>query len=950
MSLETGDPSWRTKGNSWLGRRILYTPTPTEQAIAASAFESKITSDITNKGTFPFRACRACDYEKKGKRVNFAHDASCPRSKQYKKNANAKNASSASQSNATPKLSFSGPIKGTILGFIHEKDKDSKGMSGFLSSIDAKPAKLFHVVFDKHNEYGLLNKDFEEWEVKEKSEWIDDDEDDDSDDDDGLQSEGGAKDAFEFVDKKEAVSIEKNHEEHASTNKRRRRKKITPNAKDVSEALGSRNKVTFSQDPVESVSVNEVTGDISESKQPKQKFHAERTKVIGNNESSSEDGTAAAEDATSLPVESSTKAPRVSPQESTKSIFSESSGEATIKVGFPPTSSFNEALKAVLSTYSSNSALKSSNNPPQPVPPPFLSHQEESTLRTALAFAMIKARKRNNNYAKSTSAVSQNATATSGLGRNGWTRPWSNSSSIGKTSFGPGAVGRIGGMRSPLNQYNATQVTPSRPVSQSYLLGGLLSLPRQQSSIGHVTNTAKKTTLVFEREMNHVRDILKLAVSSILPLYKGALEKANNTITEGSSVSSSVDGRNDGGRVPCAVYDYETASQPSFDLNADSENNVAERHCVTLDGLCQHAISRIASLIQDSALKAATRKRAIRSVFDQGTSDAGGNESNSINHHDTVRETIIRLLYDDLVGSAYSKGTLDLDVSMMYDDPMSPSLTRTFEEQRIEKIMTASHILHRLVFLDKSCCFGTESVIAITRMLTDLYNNTSFGQSDRIEDGANCRSMNDEVSKSSSTIRHDDRSVIGKKGDREKRQVVQSRWSSSSSAYSMIRHERRDRAIDFIAQGFATGSKRMRHPETEPALEKSTSLPLPDVGDVLAVNLIRLLECAAAIRLHHRQQRISPDHMEDRDFVVAKIESVAAAEILTEIRSTAAMDLTMPLHMNDVATVYYHETTVMRARNMNSDITPAILRPCAKIMLRVHFYDLMKKLIMYEQA
>jgi hypothetical protein len=235
-------------------------------------------------------------------------------------------------------------------------------------------------------------------------------------------------------------------------------------------------------------------------------------------------------------------------------------------------------------------------------------------------------------------------------------------------------------------------------------------------------------------------------------------------------------------------------------------------------------------------------------------------------------------------------------------------------------------------------------------MLTDLYNNTSFGQSDRIEDGANCRSMNDEVSKSSSTIRHDDRSVIGKKGDREKCQVVQSRWSSSSSAYSMIRHERRDRAIDFIAQGFATGSKRMRHPETEPALEKSTSLPLPDVGDVLAVNLIRLLECAAAIRLHHRQQRISPDHMEDRDFVVAKIESVAAAEILTEIRSTAAMDLTMPLHMNDVATVYYHETTVMRARNMNSDITPAILRPCAKIMLRVHFYDLMKKLIMYEQA
>mmetsp|Transcript_11946 Transcript_11946/g.20970 ORF Transcript_11946/g.20970 Transcript_11946/m.20970 type:complete len:109 (+) Transcript_11946:284-610(+) len=49
------------------------------------------------------------------------------------------------------------------------------------------------------------------------------------------------------------------------------------------------------------------------------------------------------------------------------------------------------------------------------------------------------------------------------------------------------------------------------------------------------------------------------------------------------------------------------------------------------------------------------------------------------------------------------------------------------------------------------------------------------------------------------------------------------------------------------------------HDETRIAANNSNTknvlLPLPPIGDVLTVNLLRLLEGAAAIRLHHLQQQ-----------------------------------------------------------------------------------------------
>ena len=53
--------------------------------------------------------------------------------------------------------------------------------------------------------------------------------------------------------------------------------------------------------------------------------------------------------------------------------------------------SFNETLKAALNSYhNSNTLVKSANEPAKPVVPPFLSHEEECTLKTALAFVIAK--------------------------------------------------------------------------------------------------------------------------------------------------------------------------------------------------------------------------------------------------------------------------------------------------------------------------------------------------------------------------------------------------------------------------------------------------------------------------------------------------------------------------------------------------------------------------------
>eukprot|EP00956_Cyclotella_meneghiniana_P022932 scaffold43948_cov49-Cyclotella_meneghiniana.AAC.5 len=127
--LEEGDPPWRTKGNAWLGRRILYNPDTANSEI------------------------RSCS------KYKFYNDTTTHQV-----------------------VTSSSAIKGTIRGFISDRDKDSNGEPGFTCSRSGQPANLFHVVFDAKS--WLLYKDFEEWEIKEQCEWIVDEESDEEESED----------------------------------------------------------------------------------------------------------------------------------------------------------------------------------------------------------------------------------------------------------------------------------------------------------------------------------------------------------------------------------------------------------------------------------------------------------------------------------------------------------------------------------------------------------------------------------------------------------------------------------------------------------------------------------------------------------------------------------------------------------------------------------------------
>jgi hypothetical protein len=115
--------------------------------------------------------------------------------------------------------------------------------------------------------------------------------------------------------------------------------------------------------------------------------------------------------------------------------------------------------------------------------------------------------------------------------------------------------------------------------------------------------------------------------------------------------------------------------------------------------------------------------------------------------------------------------------------------------------------------------------------------------------------------------------------------------------------------------------------------EVSTSHSPPNVFDVLAVNLLRLLECVSELRLHHHTTSSQ------------RRESSPAADIIKEIRSTNAIDLTMPIHFDEAAAFFLRESQA--ANNCNE---PSLLRPCAKLMLHIHFFGLIKKLSAYEQV
>ena len=671
-------------------------------------------------------------------------------------------------------------------------------------------------------------------------------------------------------------------------------------------------------------------------------------------------------------------------------------------------SSFNENLKSALSTHSTL-ALKTSNGLPPPIPPPFLSHQEECTLRTALAFVMIQARSKNRQEGgedgdgadSSSLLISQSLVAP---GRaNGWTKARSNNSlaSMGRARCTVDALAMNG------HRLKCDGTVPS-------LLGGLLAgPPRPSRPISGLARSQSNAKLMFDRELKHISEILKLALSAALPLYRGALQ-CNPPGLRGSNTTN--------GNGPCAVYDYEAAVLSSNELatgrQSSSLPNVKKQHFATLDGLCQHAVVRLSRLINDCKFKRLGAPRANRvsttkelstdasetkadgdsdKAFGDASSKNGQSsqvtnksresvmtdkENNSSKH--IARDAIVKLLHDNLIGGAclHNLHSPNVVISAMgnFDELSDAEWARQCEERKIEKIMAACHILHRFLFLDKSCSIGTAAVIAICSSLTDLYNNHQRGQStvgghdgaterrkELISQGGRLSSIHGASIESSSKDDHCNTANTKDPASetKEKIQVVSSRWNRSDATHTFDMNERRRHVAEAMSQRWGSkrkhdvqcsGTKHNGCHNDKSCLEVSNSIqPLPRGTDVMAVNLLRLLEGAAAIRLHHRQQRISLGQEGDRDLIMEKVASMAATEILTEIRSTTDSELIIPLHVDDVAAFYYNETRPRRdlkthevLRNRDSELYN--LRPGAKIMLRLHMFDLIKKLTLYEQA
>jgi len=698
-------------------------------------------------------------------------------------------------------------------------------------------------------------------------------------------------------------------------------------------------------------------------------------------------------------------------------------------------SSFNENLKTALSSYNSSRAvLKDSNNPAPPVPPPFLSHSDECTIKTALAFAMVKARIRNRKDKETLSlGVRGGRDSLPGTDRNG-------GSVLTNKMYGSGVGGTsltFNLTRDPMCSITASSDTGGicrgnlpRPIlglggKPSSFLGGLLSPPPSRlvtsvsSSYLANDNVANKHYRVLERQVKHVRDVLKLAVSTVLPLYMGALEvnscdlhfapgarslSSESNDDEATTLEQSEDGsvsmkRDDAslvGRRPCAVYDFEAAIKASAVVPFLSRPSTGgdRHHQATLDGLCQHIVIRLSTLIRDEAMQSSdgglnicawrvsNAISAVESIRNNGSRKCKGenNDDNSfdsngvfptvvtdksqgntttamprgqqVNVHggnSIVRDAIVKLIYNDLIGDAHHHGS----------QSSQSSFAREYAVHRIEKVMAVCHVLHRLLFLDKGCCLGTECVVVICSILNDLYLNQYCGK--RLYVGETCEGM--DVSNGafkfdknrppdSAVEEHRQHHHIQK--DKGKYQVISPRWSDLYSASNInAKHERRRQSVDIPAQRRCNSPN---HTRNQSCNEIAGTNKLPRIGDVLAVNLLRLLEGAAAIRLHHRQDRVlSSCHAScrtDEDYLFDNASSMAATEVLTEIRSTIEHDLLIPLQVEDGANFFYNEKirSAEDARgDKNGGDVLVLLQPGAKMMLRLHLFGLMTKIALYER-
>lgn len=600
--------------------------------------------------------------------------------------------------------------------------------------------------------------------------------------------------------------------------------------------------------------------------------------------------------------------------------------------------SFNECLKGALDSYHKNhTLLKNHNNPPPPIPPPFLSHEEECTIKTALAFVMARARiksrmKKSDFLSRATAMDSTDSTG---------------------TGVGGGIIDSRGGRLSLL--------PPQGRVCS-------------ETSSGSSSNfNASNHNFELERKLKHVRDVLKLAVSAVLPFYKDTLKENECVICCQDGVVS-VSNKDDdattlepitGSRVdkrPCAVYDYEAAVESSNTVNSGVYHQYA-----SLDGLCQHILARLFSIIRDESL----RSRAGREVFLNSDREcATNNKSSTISEAPTiatsqsrgnisnvhlrdqrtgkkpgnnfVSNAIVKLIYNDLIGDAH-----------LHQVPSTSIDVRECAERRIEKIMAVCHILHRLLYLDNGCCLGTECVTAICFTLSDLYMNRYSGMTHVRDDG---------IEQPNESILSVANAEISRKNssDGERYQVVSSRWCNSSSvSYINQRHNRRRQSGNALFQRQMHTSIRKDDNCTE--VISKEEYPLPSIGDVLAVNMLRLLEGAAAIRIHHRQRRVPssrPSRYHRRELIIDSVVQETATDVLNEIRSSIDHELLLPLHVEDAARFCYLDTLrsakIIREsrgrRKTAGDTSMVLLQSGAKIMIRLHLFDLTNKLALCEQA
>jgi hypothetical protein len=659
--------------------------------------------------------------------------------------------------------------------------------------------------------------------------------------------------------------------------------------------------------------------------------------------------------------------------------------------------SFNETLRAALDSYHRTQTINNQPISSVPLPPPFLSHAEESTLKTALAFVMAKARIRNrgkkdnnNNESNNTTLLSSSSSYAGGGGgvavstTNLLYGRYANARSNGSSSISGGGAG-------------SSNLGSSQPTSLS--LGGLLVPPplgRVVSPPLFKSTNANQYELSLERKLKHVREVLMLAVSAVLPLYRGALEviegdtryttfgddearsklsKSNNcdddddntTLEQGDDVAA--DSMHHG-RRPCAVYDFEAAVEPSVvekkgqflssqAVAGGTENQFQSK----VDGLCEHIIVRLSALIRDEeAMQSGNFAHAkiydsrvsyaigaiesIRNNFSEkcNTGNTTNNSNTSqndvsptdmtdtsrmntehIDRRNSVRKSIVKLIYNDLICDAYyfHHGSQNLHTD-------SVNITREHKVYRIEKMMAVCHVIHRLIFLDKGCSISTECIMVICSILSDLYSN-QFGYAKIINAGEATNDVDSIVE----DRRHQYHRPI--RQDKGKHQIVPSRWAGMVSASNFTdRHERLHQSVHTMGHDTSCD---------EIAITNPIELPLPRIGDVLAVNLLRLLEGAAALRLHHRQERAlsTSRGIMDEEYMLNKASSMAATEILTEIRSSVKHDLLIPLHVEDVAKFYCNE------KSDNADDTDARLLVGAKIMLRLHLFGLMTKIALYER-